>query len=147
MKKTILATAILAALVTFGGTNDISTLEQRLERIEKALNIIRPCSNEGMGALGVGLDVPNPTSKSVPLYGQLMSTEEDFNNPKFSLMRQEWNRDSDAEGKGFKTTICCGFEQYKGVPHFVFREIEFDKYGLVRKISKAKYAVMCWYMP
>lgn len=55
----------------------------------------------------------------------------------------EWTRSSDASGKGFKYTICCGVhyvpEKY-GV-FLIYREVSVDKYGMIYHVSKAKFGL------
>ena len=145
MKKTILATAILAALVTFGGTNDTSTLEQRLERIEQALKLNPIQANAG-SATGIGTDVSNVN----PLGSDADYWDYQYNEKqlkKLGILQQGWSRDADAAGNGFKMTVCCGVVNVARQLYFVFREIEFDKNGMVRKVSNAKYAVWNGVLP
>lgn len=58
-----------------------------------------------------------------------------------NVFQKEWVRDTDTNGKGVKFTICVGYAKIRDLMYSVMREVEYDQYGLLRKVSKAKYAI------
>ena len=90
-----------------------------------------------IGATGIGSD----TSDLAPLTGdnaEYILSEADLT--KAGVHQGEWDRDTDTAGQGFKYTVCCGVKHIpsKYGVYLIFREITVDKYGMIRKISKAK---------
>ncbi len=90
-----------------------------------------------IGAEGIGSD----TSDTAPLTGdkaEYIATEAEL--AETGVHQGEWDRDTDTSGKGFRYTVCCGVKYIpsKYGVYLIFREITVDKYGMIRKISKAK---------
>lgn len=102
---------------------------------------VHPLPTDGTGATGIGTDDSDidPFPSTDPMYGSEELRAADLE--RLEVFQQEWDRDSDEEGKGVKFTICVGYAKIRDLMYSVMREVEFDQYGLLRKVSKAKYAI------
>lgn len=102
---------------------------------------VHPMATDGTGATGIGTDASDidPFPSTDPVYGSEELREADLQTD--NVFQQEWVRDSDTNGKGVKFTICVGYAKIRDLMYSVIREVEFDQYGLLRKVSKAKYAI------
>lgn len=97
------------------------------------------------GATGIGTD-----ASEVPLQDSSSTTEGlDENVLSEAYLQQakieqgEWTRSTDAAGKGFKYTVCCGVQYIpeKYAVYLIYREVSVDKYGMIYHVSKAKFGL------
>ena len=86
-----------------------------------------------IGATGIGSDNVSATG-NIPANNLYFEDELEDE----GIWQGEWERDTDTEGKGCKFQVCCGARIISGSKFDIYRELTFDKYGMLRKVSRAK---------
>ena len=89
-----------------------------------------------MGATGVNTD---NISSDVPSSEDNLLTEADLEDK--NIWQGEWVRDNDTGGVGCEIMINCGILTIFDLAYHVYRKLTIDRYGMIRKVSKAKFAV------